>query len=1299
MKNALLAVLLVLSVCVSQAIIVETASLRNFLIGHESNCVYDNWVSHLAEGIAIDDYNLYAPYDIQTTGFGDFRVPNATDLIYWNSVMDLFTAADYDGAQALLTANTAPFQVVEFHDTDTGRTLYMIREVPNAAYTDDNDTAETYDDEIGAFTYGWGIFIYNPEGTKPVIVTTPHPCDDFPTPIMSLIAFDTWNAKYLLINGAGREVRWTNDGTYTNAKSLSDPTRYALHPFQIAYKKFADKVRDEFGWREWSCQIHAYDWNRHSGYTNCQISAGNPRTCPNLPIRDLSNWKHDLINYGSNVMIPENTIGIHRAVYLNDFYSVNYDTFPFTFSDGVNTYPVNNAVDMPAYTQNQQMLYTQLGTTDYDTYEPFFHVEMDELPESYEQVEHVYKWFYGWNEETQQWDMDHHFDHFTEYYTRWIDDMELALEDMFNMNDGQTPAAPTNLAVLNQSLVSITLFWQKTSDFDFDTYEVLYGTQPINLGGYQVFDRSNAAILASQACESVTVTGLDNTLQYYFRLRAKDKNGNTSDLSNEVNTILAPANIVSLQTHGLDNTVRVYWQVNGQNNNQGFSIYRKEGTGAYSQIDSYTTNPNLNNSAAFSFEWWDNNVTNGSFYTYKISSTNLNNVEFYYNYPASASPHAIHTLTIRNNSYTLADSVAFGMNPYASDGQDGYWDTTKGNPAATYVWNAFWEQYWGSSGTQLGREIKSEYNSDQAIKTWIMRVRSDQLETLSITASDNFDRNEKLYLLDGGNNTYFNLLSAPYQYTNTDANVRTMTLFWGNMQPKVFISTQPNKVYQGGSSMNFFWNYQYPFLIDHIELSIQNETDSLLVNALLPNNQYTYSWMVPQNVLDMQNCRLAVDVVAVDGVRTRFWSDFHFALVPYMILAYNEPGWKTRTNPWLTGDMTVNQVFGAGSLGFTDGFSGAWVESTDFDFGEPYWIYNQDVSFFSSINPLQSTEVSYPLVTGWNFIPNPHMCAYDIEDLRFAYNGNTYKYSELLAQQLLSRAVYVMRNNVLEPVTRVEPFEALLIKYYGSAAMVPMVNFLPFNSAPPIAPSAAEWEFKTNILQSGSSTSLVLGAHANASNGYDFALDLPIPPETPFAMPSAWFLLQNDPEALEQQLYCSYKPDFTAPNQIKTWTFYVHAPNTDPITLTFNQTNIPDGWQIKVNLNDEDFYIGSEESYTFTPLAPGDYWGYFRVSNYVVGNDDPVLPAISALRVYPNPFNPDVNIAFSLGKTAPVSVSIYNLRGQKVGTLQNGVLNAGDHTLTWNGKDNTGRSVASGVYFARIETNGKAQIIKIMLMK
>ncbi|NLA45445.1 MAG: hypothetical protein GX869_07360, partial [Candidatus Cloacimonetes bacterium] len=651
--------------------------------------------------------------------------------------------------------------------------------------------------------------------------------------------------------------------------------------------------------------------------------------------------------------------------------------------------------------------------------------------------------------------------------------------------------------------------WTKGSAFDFDSYEIYYAIEPIGESNYQIFDRNNNAFLASPDCERIEVTGLNNSYNYYFKIRARDKNQNYSSLSNEVSASLAPVTVSSLSAFGLDSTVRLYWQISAQQNNQGFKIYRKVENGEYVLVDSWLTNPALSNPSAYSFEWWDNNVMNRTRYTYKISSTNVYNVEFFYNIPAIAEPRAIHTITISNSSGTLTDQISFSANPFATDGFDNYWDVTKSTPTSNYVWNAFWEQYWGTNGTHLSREIKGDYDLDNELKTWVMRTRSDQInQTLTISVSDNFDRAEKLYLYDGGNGTYHNLLSGPYQYLNSNSSIRTMTLFWGNMQPKVLITSMANKIYQGGTTINFSWNYQYPFLVDHLELSIINDSGSILLSPSILNNQFSFTWTVPNDVTEMQDCCFVVDAVAIDGVRTRFWSDYHFSLVPQMILSYNEPGLKMRSNPWLNSGLSFNQVFGE-SQAYELSPEGLWIPTEDYDFGKAYCVFSDEVSFYSGTFPIQSNEYSLNLVPGWNFIPNPHLCAYNLEDLSFLMRGELFNFSEVLAQNLISRAVYVYRNGIYEPVTRIEPWEAFFIRYDGTEDLQPIIRFYPFFNGPSISPSEPGFKLKV-VMNEGAPNSIELGLHKNATDDYDFKYDLLKPFPLPYLETnSLWINLPN----------------------------------------------------------------------------------------------------------------------------------------------------------------------------------------------
>ena len=105
---------------------------------------------------------------------------------------------------------------------------------------------------------------------------------------------------------------------------------------------------------------------------------------------------------------------------------------------------------------------------------------------------------------------------------------------------------------------------------------------------------------------------------------------------------------------------------------------------------------------------------------------------------------------------------------------------------------------------------------------------------------------------------------------------------------------------------------------------------------------------------------------------------------------------------------------------------------------------------------------------------------------------------------------------------------------------------------------------------------------------------------------------------------------------------------------------------------------------------------------YVGGNNQqsPGIPEITALKnVYPNPFNPSTTISYGLDKAASVSIKIYNSRGQIVHSIAEGMKNAGNHNLVWNGNDYSGKSLPTGVYYIRMQAGDKTFNKKAVLMK
>ena len=101
-----------------------------------------------------------------------------------------------------------------------------------------------------------------------------------------------------------------------------------------------------------------------------------------------------------------------------------------------------------------------------------------------------------------------------------------------------------------------------------------------------------------------------------------------------------------------------------------------------------------------------------------------------------------------------------------------------------------------------------------------------------------------------------------------------------------------------------------------------------------------------------------------------------------------------------------------------------------------------------------------------------------------------------------------------------------------------------------------------------------------------------------------------------------------------------------------------------------------------------------------VGIEDCQLSIVDfRLYNYPNPFNPETTINYSLKENSKVSLKVYNIKGQKVKTLVHEVLPAGEHSIVWDGSDSDGKRVVSGIYFYKLKSGDYQKINKMILIK
>jgi hypothetical protein len=110
----------------------------------------------------------------------------------------------------------------------------------------------------------------------------------------------------------------------------------------------------------------------------------------------------------------------------------------------------------------------------------------------------------------------------------------------------------------------------------------------------------------------------------------------------------------------------------------------------------------------------------------------------------------------------------------------------------------------------------------------------------------------------------------------------------------------------------------------------------------------------------------------------------------------------------------------------------------------------------------------------------------------------------------------------------------------------------------------------------------------------------------------------------------------------------------------------------------------------------GESWQPLRDEQLVVGG----LPLRTALlAAHPNPFNPQVTVPFTLGQAGRVRLAVYDVAGREVRRLLDEPRTAGPQALVWDGRDEDGHAVGSGVYFLRLEAAGVSESQKLVLLR
>jgi hypothetical protein len=210
-------------------------------------------------------------------------------------------------------------------------------------------------------------------------------------------------------------------------------------------------------------------------------------------------------------------------------------------------------------------------------------------------------------------------------------------------------------------------------------------------------------------------------------------------------------------------------------------------------------------------------------------------------------------------------------------------------------------------------------------------------------------------------------------------------------------------------------------------------------------------------------------------------------------------------------------------------------------------------------------------------------------------------------------------------------------------------------------------------------TAMYDGGESGSSNIVPVTITLPVP---------------QNPEAVtqgEDVLVTWDEPSYRAFSHYKVYRNLIMIAD-DVVETSYLDTDVPNG---TYTYNIRAIYSGGYQSALSEDAV---------IEHVQTNSNEVLIPSNTELiGIYPNPFNPETTVSYSLNEDSRVSLFIYNIKGQKVRSLVNGEVQAGFHTVTWNGKNDNGENVSSGIYFSIFDAEGEEKdytsVKKMILLK
>ncbi len=430
-----------------------------------------------------------------------------------------------------------------------------------------------------------------------------------------------------------------------------------------------------------------------------------------------------------------------------------------------------------------------------------------------------------------------------------------------------------------------------------------------------------------------------------------------------------------------------------------------------------------------------------------------------------------------------------------------------------------------------------------------------------------------------------------------------------------------------------------------------------------------------------------------------------------------EGSWNTVALPFTTSEaVSLSDLFGAQVRNTSNEptnwaayeySSGALREVTNIRSGRGYFVYHTSGGGKRlSVTTAQTNNVEafsgITLNPGWNLVQWPFSFATEIVIEDSAAIGSIWYQDGGTWQKLTDRLTPE------DPLSDALPFMGLAIfnQTSSSVSLGAVARLASESGAPKTSrqqKKITDWLMPFSIqTETGVDRFNTIGVAASASDDRDY-----LDEANPLTIGSAadlYFLIDDN----EQRGFASDIRGMEGDGQV--WDMVVETPDkASEATLAWDvPESLPRDWDvamIDVSRNETLMLSGVDRVYDYriNGLERSRFKIVAGTAEFVNVKMEEILaslPGSFALHQnYPNPFNATTRIRFELPQSGRIDIRIYNLLGQEVYLLTNDIYDTGRHEIEWQGVDRSGTTVASGIYFVRMKSEGFVKTRKIMLVK